>query len=597
MSSVIGINRPAIGAVVPDASDAGGHQKKKSKNRDKDKNGERIKDKNNGKHKNKDKDKTAEAPPDKDRERKEKKRKRKKKHRKERDNEAGDNGREHDAQVTIEEEEPLEGMDASEITAPPLPQPHQNNLSHGDDIQLTLAAVTIQRLLAEEARKRQSTEEEKEQTSVDADKPSKKRRRKEEATIIETPQAPTFDDEHDDELNQLIAVVNGETGSRQQHQIEKSSRQPQSQTVMQGGSSAPGAGAGDAEREMIAFIPANLDGTTLVGFSSAQPHATSSSQSSQQKHVDTIWEALQADTRINELQAQWYSYKELDRLAAEKGLSYKKGQWSKTEDQLLREAVQRYMEMNGISQERLEAMLFKETTRNNKEFWQAAARPLPDRPLRAVYHHCKRIFNPENYKGPWTAAEDLQLKELVAQHGQNWKVIGEHLGRMGEACKDRWRNYLKDGDKKKSGRWTAAEEEQLRNIIEELMATSEEGRLTDSDIMWNLVSERMGHTRSREQCRQKYHLKLRNMVDGRAREWTRRDDRELLEKIRGLDARDDSEIVWSKLPGGWDGRRNYVRWKAMKKRVVECEGKSPREVAEILLKRIADEDIQSFVDE
>ena len=42
-------------------------------------------------------------------------------------------------------------------------------------------------------------------------------------------------------------------------------------------------------------------------------------------------------------------------------------------------------------------------------------------------------------QGPWKPEEDEQLRQLVEAKGNKWLDIGEVMGRMGEACRDRWR--------------------------------------------------------------------------------------------------------------------------------------------------------------
>lgn len=42
-------------------------------------------------------------------------------------------------------------------------------------------------------------------------------------------------------------------------------------------------------------------------------------------------------------------------------------------------------------------------------------------------------------QGPWKAEEDELLRQLVESKGNKWLEIGEAMGRMGEACRDRWR--------------------------------------------------------------------------------------------------------------------------------------------------------------
>lgn len=42
------------------------------------------------------------------------------------------------------------------------------------------------------------------------------------------------------------------------------------------------------------------------------------------------------------------------------------------------------------------------------------------------------------FQGKWSSGEDTRLMELVEEKGRRWKEIGGALGRMPEACRDRW---------------------------------------------------------------------------------------------------------------------------------------------------------------
>ena len=53
-----------------------------------------------------------------------------------------------------------------------------------------------------------------------------------------------------------------------------------------------------------------------------------------------------------------------------------------------------------------------------------------------------------------------------------------------------------------SGVWSKEEEEELTRIVQEL--TIEQGKNSDNDIFWGIVSQRMGNTRGRQQCRIKW---------------------------------------------------------------------------------------------
>ena len=53
-----------------------------------------------------------------------------------------------------------------------------------------------------------------------------------------------------------------------------------------------------------------------------------------------------------------------------------------------------------------------------------------------------------------------------------------------------------------SGHWTKEEEERLTEIVTEM--TVQQGKDIDNDIFWGVVSQKMGGTRGRQQCRIKW---------------------------------------------------------------------------------------------
>uniref|UniRef100_H3CH46 V-myb avian myeloblastosis viral oncogene homolog-like 1 n=1 Tax=Tetraodon nigroviridis TaxID=99883 RepID=H3CH46_TETNG len=61
-------------------------------------------------------------------------------------------------------------------------------------------------------------------------------------------------------------------------------------------------------------------------------------------------------------------------------------------------------------------------------------------------------------KGPWTAAEDQKVIDLVEKFGtKRWSLIAKHLhSRNGKQIRERWHNHLNPTVKKSS--WTAEED-------------------------------------------------------------------------------------------------------------------------------------------
>jgi hypothetical protein len=59
-------------------------------------------------------------------------------------------------------------------------------------------------------------------------------------------------------------------------------------------------------------------------------------------------------------------------------------------------------------------------------------------------HRWQKVLRPGLVKGPWSAAEDKKVIEMVGKYGlKKWSVIAKHLqGRLGKQCRERWYNHL-----------------------------------------------------------------------------------------------------------------------------------------------------------
>lgn len=53
------------------------------------------------------------------------------------------------------------------------------------------------------------------------------------------------------------------------------------------------------------------------------------------------------------------------------------------------------------------------------------------------------------------------------------------------------------------GAWSKAEEAQLTEIVKDM--TVNQGKDTENDVFWGVVSEKMGNKRGRQQCRIKWY--------------------------------------------------------------------------------------------
>ncbi|GAQ91283.1 hypothetical protein KFL_007580010, partial [Klebsormidium nitens] len=250
----------------------------------------------------------------------------------------------------------------------------------------------------------------------------------------------------------------------------------------------------------------------------------------------------------------------------------KYGAFSKEEDEIIRAAVAEYIEERNLGEDGIEKLL---NTRKHKEVqgaWLEIARCLPERSVKRVHARACRLLHGGNYKGRWSREEEERLQTLHAQLGPKWVQIGSMMGRLPDACKDKWR-IIGVTDKKK-GQWSPKESEQLSRLVQESLSqkrirTSVErvvdGRQVRDDIDWTAISARMG-VRTANQClRHWYDVLAPGMVrtGTGVEEWGGEDDQLMLQRIVESGATSEPEVEWASLLPHRDGTACRKRWRMM----------------------------------
>lgn len=222
------------------------------------------------------------------------------------------------------------------------------------------------------------------------------------------------------------------------------------------------------------------------------------------------------------------------------GLVLKQGKFSVDEDEVIKASIERYRAQHDLDEGEILGIVFaagRDVRRDHAEFWTNITSSLVDRSLASVYHHVKRILQPDARQGPWSEEEDRKLRNAIAQHGSRWENVSKMVGRWALDCRDRYRNHIKPGPEKHIGKWTLEEEDQLREIVTELKSNNDTFRrasgytLEDepeggSEMFWSQVSKRFNGTRTRHQCRMKWNDNMKNKPvtrSGRNVRWSKRD--------------------------------------------------------------------------
>ncbi|KAK9840762.1 hypothetical protein WJX81_003109 [Elliptochloris bilobata] len=289
--------------------------------------------------------------------------------------------------------------------------------------------------------------------------------------------------------------------------------------------------------------------------------------------------------------------------ASMKRTDVKHGRFSAAEKATLRAAVEAYAREHELSTTDLR-WLFEtmsgEDRRRSKGAWNAVAAALPHRRIKAVWSCGTRMFHDANYQGRWSEEDTTRLLALVAERGQRWQSIGTALGRMPEACRDRYRE-TRLGAARRSGRWTPEEEALLADIVPDALAgaqaaraaapregssrgTEQDGRVVLDDINWAAVSERLG-TRSPLQCMGKWYSKLSPSMVARG-DWGSGDDRRLLRALLASGAAQEWQPDWGALVPTRTAAQARRRWRLMLKCVPEPAERGFRGALDFLMRRL-----------
>ncbi|RDB22752.1 DNA-binding protein REB1 [Hypsizygus marmoreus] len=284
---------------------------------------------------------------------------------------------------------------------------------------------------------------------------------------------------------------------------------------------------------------------------------------------------------------KWLNAAKLAELVKTEGLVYKKGKFSAIEEEQLKAAIENYRLQRSFTQEDMQELMFPKIERNkDNAFWTQITAAVPQRPIIAVYHHVRRTYHPLKLQGIWSAEEDNNLLQAVVDLGQQWEKVSLRVGRMSSDCRDRYRNHIVNRDIRVRGVWTRAEEEDLIRIVTDM--TVKQGKGADNDVFWGRVSELMGGTRGRQQCRIKWTDALSKTVknEGQKPRWSPQDAHILVHKIDSLDVRDDTEISWKTLADPnwnlWSAHTLQRRWLTMKRSIKGFEDMTHQEIMDIL---------------
>lgn len=202
------------------------------------------------------------------------------------------------------------------------------------------------------------------------------------------------------------------------------------------------------------------------------------------------------------------------------------GPFTQREIGILEQAVASYQADQNLTDYQVRELIQDSDRSHNRTtapLWLHICSALSHREKPAIQKVTRRRFHNYSKRGKWTPEEEGELLDAYKQFPQRWKEIGRLINRFPEDCRDRYRNYLKCGAAQKKDVWNAAETRQFKTIVNGVLddlrtdasRTTKKRKLSETNIEagrdslellidWDVVSDRMGRTRSRLQCRNKW---------------------------------------------------------------------------------------------
>jgi hypothetical protein len=251
-----------------------------------------------------------------------------------------------------------------------------------------------------------------------------------------------------------------------------------------------------------------------------------------------------------------------------------------TDDDLtvIKNQLLKYREMNDITEQEQNRLIHGKAD-GSRDLFNMVCEEFPDRDRWSLIKFCRRKFHNFTARGKWSAEDDEDLREAHRQMPNRWTQIGQRLNRHPEDCRDRWRNYLICGDNMITVYWDDYEEQKLRDAVAACVSHLQEMRQLgviesnpDDDeaddielVDWQQVSEKMGRTRSRLQCRQKWRRMHEREDAGKfdttplkvGAPWREKRARKETEKM-GLD---DKLVILRSIKESQVGREGKINWK------------------------------------
>ncbi|XP_015085729.1 uncharacterized protein LOC107028977 [Solanum pennellii] len=260
--------------------------------------------------------------------------------------------------------------------------------------------------------------------------------------------------------------------------------------------------------------------------------------------------------------------------------------FTQEEDEIVKDAVCRYIEVYNLGDEGLQKVLNSKSYPKLRGCWKEIGKAIPYRPFTAVYHRAQRLFR-MGEKRKWTEEEYGMLRKFQGAHGNKWTLLANELGKHPDHVGNAWDRIKLEN--RKRGQWDQEEVQKLFDLVNTdlQLKLSEErksrhGMLRDN-ICWSSISDNLSTRISHHCCNKWYRQLTSSMVV--AGEWADTDDYRLIAALFELDASCIEDVDWDNLLSHRHGDLCRKRWKEMVRQISQHENKSFDALVEVLAKR------------
>lgn len=260
--------------------------------------------------------------------------------------------------------------------------------------------------------------------------------------------------------------------------------------------------------------------------------------------------------------------------------------FSPYEDQLIRDAVQKYIAINQLGEDAIERIVYSGKS-GLKGCWKEISKDLPWRHFSQVYNRGRLLLQMSELaeNRGFTEEEIKKIKDFHAQNGPKWSELAKDLKKNRMHIKDAYRRTRLRQTLNK-GKWTQDEYQKLydlvhRNICAKIHEKKKsKNPMTRDDISWEAISENL-KTRVMASCCHKWYDSLASPLVREAK-WSDSDDYRLLDALYYQEACCEEDVDWDNLVDKRAGEYCQKRWKEMVRHIGDYKERSFRDQINLL---------------